>query len=216
MTTRDEDIVRYIEIVRKKIPTFLRRLGSQLQGYITYDDIESETMFDIIKHYDRIKKFETENPDIFGRYMFGVIKYSVLHLIRKEVKHQQKRVKVQSGENEEGNDKLEENKIFVDNKNPENIKEDKEDIVKQLNISCENLNRLCGLIVKVNKSKIKIITKKGQLYRIGLDKFYTVYKRTVSLRQAKVHGDIRYSRQNFKIKKGKINDKRFFTSIGIK
>ena len=76
MTTRDEDIVRYIEIVRKKIPTFLRRLGSQLQGYITYDDIESETMFDIIKHYDRIKKFETENPDIFGRYMFGVISRS--------------------------------------------------------------------------------------------------------------------------------------------
>lgn len=216
MTTRDEDIVRYIEIVRKKIPIFLRRLGSQLKGYITYDDIESETMFDIIKHYDRIKKFETENPDMFGRYMFGVVRYSVSHLIRKEIKHQQKRVKVQCGENEDENDKLEENKIFVDNKNPETIKEDKEDIVKQLNISCENLNRLCGLIVKVDKSKVRKITKKGQLYNIGLDKFYTVYKQTVSLRQAKMNHSVRYSKKSFKIKKGKINDKRFFTSIGIK
>ena len=65
---RDEDIIRYIDLAKKKIPYFLKKIQGKVEGLITFDDIESEVMFNIIQYYDTMKNFELENPDDIERY----------------------------------------------------------------------------------------------------------------------------------------------------
>lgn len=211
---RDEDILRYIELAKKKIPHFLKKYQGKV--VLTFDDIEAEVMFSIIQYYDTIKNFELENPDEIERYLFGVVKNVTLGLIKKEAKHQQNRVKVNCGESAAENDEIEENKFFVDNRIPENIKEDNEDVVKQLNTFCENLNILKNLIHKTNYTKIKKINKRNQSYSLISPKINCVKNLIIATQYKSLANDIRYNRKKIKIKKGKINDKRFFTSFGLK
>ena len=162
---RDEDIIRYIDLAKKKIPYFLRKIQGKVEGLITFDDIESEVMFSIIQYYDTIKNFELENPDEIERYLFGVVKNITLNLIKKEAKHQQNRVKVNCGESEVENDEIEENRFFVNEEDAEDIlqkSEDRDKLNKAKN-TCLLLKNLLEKIKTLNKIKGRIKSTRSNL-----------------------------------------------------
>ena len=143
---RDNDIIRYINITKKWVSAFFRKIEGKVKGYITYDDLEMAFMEGIIINYETIKKFEVENPNKIEQYLYTVAKHKMGELIRKEAKHQNNRVKVNCGESNADNDKIEDKKFFVDNKNAENIIENKEE-----NKTLNEISTACELLTKLNK-----------------------------------------------------------------
>ncbi len=160
---RDKDILRYIELAKKKIPHFLKKYQGKV--VLTFDDIESEVMFSIIQYYDTIKNFELENPDDIERYLFGVVKNVTLGLINKEAKHQVNRIKVNCGSSAAENDEIEENKFFVNEEDAEDIlqkSEDRAELNKVKN-TCLLLKKLLEDIKTLNKFKGRIKNTKDNL-----------------------------------------------------
>lgn len=154
---RDNDIIRYINITKKWVPAFFRKIEGKVKGYITYDDLEMAVMEGIIKNYETIKKFEVENPNKIERYLYVVVGHTMGELIRKEAKHQNNRVKVNCGESDADNDEIEGKKFFVDNKNAENILDNKEEnkILNEISTAGKLLTKLNKYCLYLSKTQYR-------------------------------------------------------------